>query len=233
MIYNYNDSKITLSEVFANLSDSMLKHYTNPSDKQEQDRLALSIYHLVRIYYRRHNLKRFYFKEEDLDSFLWLATAELYETFSKKKRVSHYNYLKSIDKILVYIHKTELLTSGQYDNFMENPRLTYAVLRMSGIDPDKDSESELQQIVDDSVYKELPIEKLLDYSMDKWCVFNSDTKLYKYIKISVMMSIARNKIQLYEKLDSQYKVIVQLVFNCYMKHYMQYREEGVIRLNES
>lgn len=115
-----------------------------------------------------------------------------------------------------YEYEDKDITDELNENLLGDPNAGRALLEISGM---KDWSSIDYQIIDEKLSFNGDIvgyDKLFDYVMDNYCTFASDTNEFKYIAISLMMSIVNHDIRYY-RIDSNYRNEMIFLLNTYYR----------------
>lgn len=115
-----------------------------------------------------------------------------------------------------YEYEDKSITEELNDNLLGDPNAGRALLVVSGL---KDWSSLEYQLVDEKLSFHGDIvgyDKLFDYVMDNYCTFDSDTIEFKYLSISMMLSIVNNDIRYY-RINQNYKNEMIFLLNTYYR----------------
>ena len=126
-----------------------------------------------------------------------------------------------------YEYEDRDITDELNDNLLGNPNASRALLEISGM---KDWSSYDYLLVDDKLSFNGDIvgyDKLFDYVMDNYCTFDKDTIEYKYLSISLMISIVNNELRYY-KLNDNYENEMKFLFNTYNRLLSRLTKSGVV-----
>ena len=126
-----------------------------------------------------------------------------------------------------YEYEDRDVTDELNENLSGNPNAARALLEISGM---KDWSSYDYLLVDERLsfngdivrYVNLP-----DYVMDNYCTFNSDTIEYKYLSISLMLSIVNNDLRYY-RLNNDYENEMKFLLNTYYRLLRRMTKSGVV-----
>ena len=126
-----------------------------------------------------------------------------------------------------YDYEDKDVTDELNENLSGNPNAARALLEISGM---KDWSSYDYLLVDERLSFNGDIvsyEKLPDYVMDNYCTFNSDTIEFKYLSISLMLSIVNNDLRYY-RLNNDYENEMKFLLNTYYRLLGRMTKSGVV-----
>ena len=126
-----------------------------------------------------------------------------------------------------YDYEDKDITDELNENLSGNPNASRALLEISGM---KDWSSYDYLLVDERLSFNGDIVrygKLLDYVMDNYCTFKSDTIEYKYLSISLMLSIVNNDLRYY-RLNNDYENEMKFLLNTYHRLLKRTTKSGVV-----
>lgn len=137
-------------------------------------------------------------------------------------------YIRNRIPAFLYVHREityNHITDELNNMIQDDPEAKYAMLEASGM---KDYSSYEYRILDNiSDIKYLKYEKVLDYVMRKYCIYKKGTLEYKYLNLSMMMTIYRGCI-VYYRIDKHLKNSLLLLVNQYNRLISQVNKDGVI-----
>ena len=115
-----------------------------------------------------------------------------------------------------YEYEDRDVTDELNENLTGNPNAARALLEISGM---KDWSSYDYALVDERLSFNGDIvsyEKLSDYVMDNYCTFDPDTIEYKYLSMSLMLSIVHGDLRYY-RLNNEYENEMKFLLNTYYR----------------
>ena len=126
-----------------------------------------------------------------------------------------------------YEYEDKDLSEELNENLSGNPNTARALLEISGM---KDWSSYDYILVDEKLSFNGDIvhyDDLLDYVMYNYCTFNSDTIEYKYLSISLMLSIVNNDLRYY-RLNDDYENEMKFLLNTYYRLLSRMNRSGAV-----
>ena len=126
-----------------------------------------------------------------------------------------------------YEYEDRDVTDELNENLSGNPNAARALLEISGM---KDWSSYDYVLTDERLsfngdivsYEDLPY-----YVMDNYCTFNPDTIEFKYLSISLMLSIVNNDLRYY-RLNNDYENEMKFLLNTYYRLLGRMNGSGVV-----
>ena len=126
-----------------------------------------------------------------------------------------------------YDYEDRDITDELNDNLSGNPNASRALLEISGM---KDWSSYDYLLVDEKLSFNgdiVPYEDLPYYVMDNYCTFNPDTIEFKYLTVSLMLSIVNNDLRYY-RLNDDYENEMKFLLNTYYRLLKRMNKSGVV-----
>lgn len=144
-----------------------------------------------------------------------------------KPRIGHwYAYTRRRTPQLIAYYRYYYEKPIDFSKYSNDPDLDETIKRVSGL---KDLTHPYFNLIEESSTKrKVNVLNLVDYVMINECIYKEITVQFKYLRLSMMLSIIRFRTILYPKLSDNYLNQLKYLLNCYYKLYKQFELNEVI-----